>query len=198
MKAEKAPQNCIGNFKIRKADTTKQLHEAISVDVIERIVPRETVEAVIAEAGVKEERERKLNAWLVILVVIGMNIYSQLPIEGVLAKIMKGVVLLSTKPLAKLISILIGSALWVPCGFSKTLSSNFRSPARLATLHSSSASLLTSLISVFLPVVIASTRALSNVPSCASNANAVPTVLRPSRRVLSKRPSILSKRYCLM
>ena len=48
----------------------------------------------IAEAGVKEARERKLNAWLVILVVIAMNIYSQLPIEGVLAKILKGVRLL--------------------------------------------------------------------------------------------------------
>jgi hypothetical protein len=94
VKSQKATQNRTVNFRTRNVEREEKLHKAISMDVIERIVPKATMEGVIAETGVKEVRERKLSAWLVILVTIAMNIYSQLPIEGVLAKVLKGVRLL--------------------------------------------------------------------------------------------------------
>jgi hypothetical protein len=49
---------------------------------------------VVEEAGVREQRARKLTAGLTLLVVIGMALYSQLSIAAVMQKLVKGLRLL--------------------------------------------------------------------------------------------------------
>lgn len=82
------------NFRTRTLGAEDRFCEAVTVETIEHIVPKAVVEAVIGEAQVAEQRVRKLPASLTVLVVVGMTLYSQLSIEAVLAKLVKGLRLL--------------------------------------------------------------------------------------------------------
>jgi hypothetical protein len=64
------------------------------METITQVVPPATIAAVVEEAGVREQRARKLTAGLTLLVVIGMALYSQLSIAAVMQKLVKGLRLL--------------------------------------------------------------------------------------------------------
>jgi hypothetical protein len=66
----------------------------VTLETLTRVVPLATVAAVIEEAGVREQRVRKLPAGLTVLVLIGMCLYSQLSMAAVLQKMVKGLRLL--------------------------------------------------------------------------------------------------------
>ena len=58
--------------------------------MIERIVPRATIAAILAAEGRQTERERKLNLWVTVLLVIMLNIYTTCSIGDVLEKMAQG------------------------------------------------------------------------------------------------------------
>ena len=82
------------NFRPRSLDVEQRFCDAVTMETIHRVVPPTLIDAVINEAGVREQRTRKLTAALTILVLIGMGLYSHLSIEAVLQKLLKGVRLL--------------------------------------------------------------------------------------------------------
>ena len=82
------------NFRPRTLGVESQFCEAITIETINRWVPKAAIEAVIDETGVREQRARKLTATLTIWVMIGMCLYSQLSVGAVIQKLAKGLRLL--------------------------------------------------------------------------------------------------------
>ncbi|MHB0870821.1 MAG: IS4 family transposase [Chloroflexota bacterium] len=60
------------------------------MEAIEAAVPRATVEAVVADLGVAEQRRRKLPAQLTVLLAIAMNLFTHHSLEEVLRRLLKG------------------------------------------------------------------------------------------------------------
>jgi hypothetical protein len=58
--------------------------------VIERIVPRATIAAILETEGRQTGRERKLNLWVTVLWVIMLNIYTTCSMGAVLEKMAQG------------------------------------------------------------------------------------------------------------
>ena len=58
--------------------------------VIEQIVPRATITAILEAEGRRTQRERKLNLWVTVLLVIMVNIYTTSSIGDVLEKMAQG------------------------------------------------------------------------------------------------------------
>lgn len=77
-------------YKLRQIEAESKFSQELNLALIERIVPRETIRAVLAAAGCQTKRERKLNLLVTVLLVIMMNIYTTDPIEEVLKKIAQG------------------------------------------------------------------------------------------------------------
>lgn len=77
-------------FRIREVETEGKFSSHLSLEAISRVVPPDEIEAVLAEQGAKEARERKLNAFVTVLLVIAMNIFSHLSMAHVLKKIAQG------------------------------------------------------------------------------------------------------------
>jgi hypothetical protein len=75
---------------IRQIDPNAKLADEISVEALEAAVPKATVEAVVADLGVAEQRRRKLTAELTMLLGVAMNIYTHEPLEEVLRKLLRG------------------------------------------------------------------------------------------------------------
>lgn len=82
------------NFRPKILGVEQRFCDAITMETISRVVPQTMIDAVIDEAGVREQRTRKLTAALTILVLIGMGLYSQLSIDAVIQKLLRGVRLL--------------------------------------------------------------------------------------------------------
>ena len=77
-------------FRIRAFDAESNFCSELTLEAIARAVPAEDIKAVIEEQGVREQRVRKLNAFVTVLLVIAMNLYTQLSIGDVMRKIAKG------------------------------------------------------------------------------------------------------------
>lgn len=77
-------------FRIREIEAESKFSSRLSLEAISRAVPPDEIEAVLAEHGAKEQRERKLNAFVTVLLVIAMNIFSHLSIARVLKKVAQG------------------------------------------------------------------------------------------------------------
>ena len=60
------------------------------MDAISQAVPLSEIIAALAEEAVCEQRERKLNMVMTVLVTIAMNLYARISIGAVLTKIAKG------------------------------------------------------------------------------------------------------------
>ncbi|HEX2987947.1 MAG TPA: transposase domain-containing protein [Chloroflexota bacterium] len=60
------------------------------MEALEAAVPQATVEAVIADLGVAEQRRRKLPAELTLLLSVAMNLFTHHPLEEVLRKLLRG------------------------------------------------------------------------------------------------------------
>jgi len=77
-------------FRIREFTAESKFSRELSLEAMARAVPLSTIKAVLAEQGVRGWRERKLNALLTVLLVIAMNLYTQLSIGHVMKKIAQG------------------------------------------------------------------------------------------------------------
>ncbi len=75
---------------IRQIDPNAKLADEVSVDALEAAVPRATVEAVVADPGVAEQRRRKLPAELTVLLTVAMNLFTHDALEEVLRKLLRG------------------------------------------------------------------------------------------------------------
>jgi hypothetical protein len=77
-------------FRIREVEAESKFSSRLSLEAIGRAVPPGEIEAVLAEEGAKEQRERKLNAFVTALLVIAMSIFSHLSMARVLKKVAQG------------------------------------------------------------------------------------------------------------
>lgn len=68
---------------IRPQDGFATLHRHLSLDGLDRIVPRTTISAVLDACHARESRSRKLPATLVVLLCIAMNLYAADPLAHV-------------------------------------------------------------------------------------------------------------------
>ena len=77
-------------FMIRHIPEKARIGEEISMEALEAAVPQSVVRAVIAEQGVAGQRCRKLPAELMVLLVLGMNLFTHCSLERVLFKLLRG------------------------------------------------------------------------------------------------------------
>ena len=77
-------------FKLREIEAESKFCRELTLEAIEQAVPLAEVQAVLAETGACEQRERKLNMLVTVLVTIAMNIYSRASIGEVMRKIAQG------------------------------------------------------------------------------------------------------------
>lgn len=77
-------------FRTREIEAEIKFASQLSLQAISRAVPPEEIEAVLMEHDAMEQRERKLNAFATVLLVIAMNIFTHLSIAHVLKKIAQG------------------------------------------------------------------------------------------------------------
>ncbi len=82
-------------LRIRQLEEDRQLCEAVTVDVISEIIPLETMQAVIVDCQVHEQRRRKLPALLTLLTCIAMHVFSEVSLKYVLMRLVHGTRLLS-------------------------------------------------------------------------------------------------------
>jgi hypothetical protein len=78
-------------FNLRTIADNITFPEAIRLNALEQAIPQTTVEAVITELGVEEERTRKLPAVVILLLCIGMGLFTNMALEQVMIKMVKGV-----------------------------------------------------------------------------------------------------------
>jgi hypothetical protein len=77
-------------FKLREIEAESKFCRELTLAAVEQAVPLAEVQAVLAEIGVCEQRARKLNMLVTVLVTIAMNIYSRASIGEVMRKIAQG------------------------------------------------------------------------------------------------------------
>lgn len=77
-------------YKLREIETESKFCHELSLEAIERAVPLTEIRAALSDTGVCEQRERKLNMVVTILVTIAMNIYSRALIGEVMRKMAQG------------------------------------------------------------------------------------------------------------
>jgi hypothetical protein len=77
-------------YKLREIEAESKFSQELNLAVIERIVPRVTIAAILEAEGQQTERERKLNLLVTVLLVIMLNIYTTYSIGDVLEKMAQG------------------------------------------------------------------------------------------------------------
>jgi hypothetical protein len=77
-------------FKLREIEAESKFCRELSFDAIAQAVPVAVVQAVLAESGACEQRERKLNMLVTVFLTIAMNLYPRASIGEVLRKIAQG------------------------------------------------------------------------------------------------------------
>ena len=77
-------------FKLREIEAESKFCRELTLDAITQAVPVAEVRAVLAEAGACEQRERKLNMLVTVLLTIAMNIDTGSSIGEVMRKIAQG------------------------------------------------------------------------------------------------------------
>jgi transposase IS4-like protein/DDE family transposase len=77
-------------FRIRDLETECKLCHVLSIEALQRAIPREAVVAVLAEHGARTFRARKLTLEAIVWVVIAFHLFTQRSIGDVLEKIAHG------------------------------------------------------------------------------------------------------------
>ncbi|MEA3396508.1 MAG: IS4 family transposase [Chloroflexota bacterium] len=77
-------------FSLRTIANDIRFPKAVSLNVLEQALPQATVEAVITDLGVKEQRVRKLPAMMTLLLCVAMGLFTNISLEQVLIKMVKG------------------------------------------------------------------------------------------------------------
>jgi len=78
-------------FSLRRIADNIKFPEAVSLNALEQVITQATVEAVVADLGVEEERMRKLPAVVTLWLCIAMGLFTNTALEQVLKKMVKGV-----------------------------------------------------------------------------------------------------------
>jgi len=77
-------------YRLRQFDAESKFSSELHLEAIGRAVPRAEIKAALQATGAQEDRERKLNMVVVMLVTIAMNIYCRLSIGEVMRKLARG------------------------------------------------------------------------------------------------------------
>jgi len=77
-------------YKLREIEAESKFSQELNLAFMERIVPQATIAGVLVGEGLQTERERKLNLWVTVLLIIMINIYTTDAIGAVLEKIAQG------------------------------------------------------------------------------------------------------------
>ena len=77
-------------FSLRTIADGIEFPEAVRLNALEQVIPQATVEAVITDLGVKEQRLRKLPAKVTLLFCEAMGLFTNTSLEQVLKKMIKG------------------------------------------------------------------------------------------------------------
>jgi hypothetical protein len=89
-RSKKNQRSYLIGYKLREIETESKFSQELNLAFIERIVPQATIAGVLTAEGLQTERERKLNLWMTVLLVIMINIYTTDSIGAVLEKIGQG------------------------------------------------------------------------------------------------------------
>ena len=77
-------------YKLREIAAESKFSQELTLDAIARAVPLSEIKAALTEEAVCEQRERKLNMVMTVLVTIAMNLYARISIGAVLKRVAKG------------------------------------------------------------------------------------------------------------
>ena len=77
-------------FKLRDFDGRTTFSSEVDIEAIAGAVPKKEIEAVLAQAGTLEKRERKLNMVQTIFILVSMNLFAHLSIGDTIAKVVQG------------------------------------------------------------------------------------------------------------
>lgn len=91
-------------FRIRQIEAETKFVETITVEAITQVVALETIQNVVEECGVGEDRVRQLWAELVVILCIAMNLFSEMALTAVLRQLLRGARLLHANEAVKVAS----------------------------------------------------------------------------------------------
>jgi hypothetical protein len=77
-------------YRIREIDAERNFCQELQVEMINRVLPITEIEQILAAEGVQASRVRKLDLPVMVLVLVGMNLYPHLSIGHVMQKIARG------------------------------------------------------------------------------------------------------------
>jgi len=77
-------------YRIRPIEPEGQFCKQVTMDVIDQVVPVSTIQSIIEECGVVEQRVRKLPALLTVVLCIGMSLLSEVSLGYVLVRLVRG------------------------------------------------------------------------------------------------------------
>lgn len=77
-------------FRIREIENECKFSTALTVEALCHAIPQEAITRVLEQQAVLEQRERKLNLSITVWLVIGLHLYTTLPISAVLSKLARG------------------------------------------------------------------------------------------------------------
>ena len=77
-------------YRIRQSDLESQFCKTITLDLIVNVVGRDVIERVLSEQQAQEQRVRKLPAFMVVLLCIGMSLLSRMSIGFSLIQMVSG------------------------------------------------------------------------------------------------------------
>ena len=77
-------------FKLRTIAEDTKFSDAVKLNALEQAIPQAVVEAVITDLGAAEQRTRKLPAVVTLLLCIAMGLFTNMALEQVLIKMVKG------------------------------------------------------------------------------------------------------------
>jgi hypothetical protein len=78
------------SFTLRTIDPQSNFASQITMQALEEVIPRATVEAVLTGEQAWHERERKFSMTAVVLVIIAMNLYRHLALGHVIRRVVQG------------------------------------------------------------------------------------------------------------
>jgi hypothetical protein len=89
-RSKKNQRSYLIGYKLREIETESKFSQELNLAFIEQIVPQATIAEVLSAEGLQTERERKLNLWVTVLLIIMINIYTTDSIGAVLEKLSQG------------------------------------------------------------------------------------------------------------
>ena len=77
-------------YKLREIAAERKFSQELQLEVLAQVLPVEQIKAVLAQEGRVEQRERKLNMVVTVLMLIVMHFYSNLSMGEAMRKASKG------------------------------------------------------------------------------------------------------------